>query len=172
MTLSIVLADDHPLVRRGMRSLLESEPGFAIVGEAGDGLETVRIVERLQPDVLVLDIAMPGLNGLEALRIVRQRAPGTRVVVLSMHGSTAFVAAALGSGASAYVLKGGEEENLVRAVRAAAEGKRFLGPPLTERAIDAYIELAKTTELDPHETLTARERRVTASGFFAYETKW
>ena len=160
MTLSIVLADDHPLVRRGMRSLLESEPGFAIVGEAGDGLETVRIVERLQPDVLVLDIAMPGLNGLEALRIVRQRAPGTRVVVLSMHGSTAFVAAALGSGASAYVLKGGEEENLVRAVRAAAEGKRFLGPPLTERAIDAYIELAKTTELDPHETLTAREREV------------
>src|SRR5207253_4501397 len=107
-----------------------------------------------------LDIAMPGLNGLEALRIVRQRAPGTRVVVLSMHGSTAFVAAALGSGASAYVLKGGEEENLVRAVRAAAEGKRFLGPPLTERAIDAYIELAKTTELDPHETLTAREREV------------
>jgi two-component system response regulator NreC len=160
MTLSIVLADDHPVVRLGLRTLLQSEPGFAIVGEAGDGLETVRLVERLQPDVLVLDLMMPALNGLEALRIIRQRSPRTRVVVLSMHSNKAFVAEALKNGATGYVLKGGREEDLVRAMREAAAGRRFLSAPLTERAIEAYIEQTRAAELDPHETLTPREREV------------
>ena len=116
MTLSIVLADDHPVVRRGVRTILEAERDFSVVGEAGDGLETVRLVERLQPDVLVLDLMMPGLSGLEALRIIRQRSPRTRVVVLSMHDNNAFVAEALKNGATGYVLKGSDEQNLVRAV--------------------------------------------------------
>jgi two-component system, NarL family, response regulator NreC len=160
MTLSIVLADDHPLVRLGMRTLLESEPDFSIVGEAGDGLETTRLVERLQPDVLVLDLMMPGLNGLEALRIIRQRSPRTRVVVLSMHSNNAFVAEALKNGATGYVLKGSSEEDPVRAVREAVAGRRFLSAPVTERAIEAYIEQSRAAELDPHETLTPREREV------------
>jgi two-component system, NarL family, response regulator NreC len=160
MTISIVLADDHPVVRRGLRTLLESELDFSVMGEAGDGLETVRVVERLQPDALVLDLMMPGLSGLEALRIIRQRAPRTRVVVLSMYSSNAFIAEALKNGAIGYVLKGCTEENLIQAVRAAAEGKRFLSPPVTEIAIDTYIEQAKAGPFDPHETLTAREREV------------
>jgi DNA-binding NarL/FixJ family response regulator len=160
MTLSIVLADDHPLVRLGMRTLLESEPDFSIVGESGDGLETTRLVERLQPDVLVLDLMMPGLNGLEALRIIRQRSPRTRVVVLSMHSNNAFVAEALKNGATGYVLKGSSEEDPVRAVREAVAGRRFLSAPVTERAIEAYIEQSRAAELDPHETLTPREREV------------
>ena len=160
MTVSIVLADDHPVVRRGMRSLLESEPDFSVVGELGDGLDTVRLVERLQPDVLILDLMMPGLSGLEALRIIRQRSPQTRVVVFSMHSNNAFVGEALKNGATGYVLKGSEEEQLIRAVREAAAGRRFLSPPVTERAIEAYIEQARTAPLDPHETLTAREREV------------
>jgi two-component system, NarL family, response regulator NreC len=160
MTLSIVLADDHPVVRRGLQALLEPEPDFAVVGEASDGLETVRLVERVQPDVLVLDLMMPGLSGLEALRIIRQRSPRTRVVVLSMHSDNAFVVEALKNGATGYVLKGSEEENLVRAVREAAAGRRFLSPPVTERAIDAFIAQARTDQFDPHETLTAREREV------------
>jgi DNA-binding NarL/FixJ family response regulator len=160
MTLSIVLADDHPLVRLGMRTLLESEPDFSIVGEAGDGLETTRLVERLQPDVLVLDLMMPGLNGLEALRIIRQRSPRTRVVVLSMHSNNAFVAEALKNGATGYVLKGSSEEDPVHAVREAVAGRRFLSAPVTERAIEAYIEQSRAAELDPHETLTPREREV------------
>jgi two-component system response regulator NreC len=160
MPLSIVLADDHPVVRRGMQALLEAEPDIAIVGETGDGLEAVRMVERLRPDVLILDLMMPGLSGLEALPIVRQRSPRTRVVVLSMHSNSAFVATALKGGATGYVLKGSEEENLVRAVREAAAGRRYLSPPVTERAIDAYIEQARTAPLDPHETLSAREREV------------
>jgi two-component system, NarL family, response regulator NreC len=160
MTIAIVLADDHPVVRRGLRSLLEAEAGFAIVGEAGDGLEAVRLVERLQPAVVVLDLMMPGLSGLEALRIIRQRSPRTRVVVLSMHSSNAFIAEALKNGAIGYVLKGSSEEDLVRAVREAAAGRRFLSPPVTDIAIDAYIEQARAGPFDPHETLTAREREV------------
>ena len=158
--ISIMLADDHPVVRRGMQTLLEAEPDFSIVSATGDGLETVRLVERLQPDVLILDLMMPGLSGLEALRIIRQRSPRTRVVVLSMYGNNAFVATALMNGASGYVLKGCEEENLVRAVREAVVGRRYLSPPITERAIDAYIEQVRVGQLDPHETLTAREREV------------
>ena len=150
-----------PVVRRGMQTLLEAEPDFSIVGEAGDGLETIRLVERLQPDVLVLDLMMPGLSGLEVLRIVRQRSPRTRVVVLSMHSNNAFVVdGAQGTARPATCSRACEEENLVRAVREAAAGRRFLSPPVTERAIDAYIEQARAAQLDPHETLTAREREV------------
>ena len=110
--------------------------------------------------MLILDLMMPGLSGLEALRIIRKRSPRTRVVVLSMHDTNAFVAEALKNGATGYVLKGSDELNLVRAVREAAAGRRFLSPPVTERAIDAYIEQARAAPLDPHETLTAREREV------------
>jgi DNA-binding NarL/FixJ family response regulator len=160
MAISIILADDHPVVRRGMHALLADEPDFSIVGEIGDGLETVRLVEAMKPDILVLDLMMPGLSGLEVLRIVRQRSPQTRVVILSLYSDIAFVAEALKDGASGYVLKGCEEENLVRAVREAAAGRRYLSPPVTERAIDAYVEQTRAAHLDPHETLTIREREV------------
>jgi two-component system response regulator NreC len=163
MSVSIVLADDHPVVRRGMRTLLESEADFSIVGEAGDGLETVRLVERLEPNVLVLDLMMPGLSGLEVLRIARQRSPQTRIVVLSMYSDNGFIAEALRNGATGYVLKGCTEENVVRAVRDAAAGRRYLSPPVSEIAIDAYIKQAQAGPFDPHETLTAREREVLQS---------
>jgi DNA-binding NarL/FixJ family response regulator len=154
------LADDHPVVSRGLQTLLEREPDFSIVGVAANGLETVRLTERLKPDVLVLDLMMPGLSGLEALRILRERSPRTRIVILSMYGSSAFIAQALQNGAIGYVLKGCTEENLVRAVREAAAGRRFLSPPVTEIAINAYIEQSKTGLFDPHETLTPRQREV------------
>jgi two-component system, NarL family, response regulator NreC len=143
-----------------MRDLLEPEADFSVVGEAGNGLDTIRLVERLQPDVLILDLMMPGLSGLETLHIIRQRSPQTRVVIFSMHSSIAFVGEALKNGAVGYVLKGCEEEQLVCAVREAAAGRRFLSPPVTDRAIEAYIEQARAAPLDPHETLTARERQV------------
>jgi two-component system, NarL family, response regulator NreC len=160
MTVTIFLADDHPVVRRGLHAVLEAEPDFVIVGEAGDGLEAVRGVERLKPDVLILDLILPGLSGLEVLGIVRDRAPNTRVVILSMHKSKAFVAEALIKGALGYVVKDSRDEDIVAAVRAAVEGRRFLSPPITEIAIDAYIEQANAGPFDPHDKLTTREREV------------
>jgi two-component system response regulator NreC len=157
---TIVLADDHHIVRQGLRSLLEAEPDFSVVGEAGDGLEAAQLVERLRPDVLVLDLMMPGLNGLEVTRRVSQRSPQTRIVILSMHADEAHVLEALRVGAAAYVLKESTAAELVRAVREAAAGRRYLSPPLSERAIEAYVQKAESAALDSYETLTAREREV------------
>jgi two-component system response regulator NreC len=159
-TTTIVLADDHHVVRHGLRSLLEAEPDFSVVGETGDGLEAVQLVERLQPDVLVLDMMMPSLNGLEVTRQVGQRSPRTHVVILSMYASEGHVLEALRAGAMAYVLKESTYAELVRAVREAVAGRRYLSPPLSERAIEAYMEKAESAALDPYEMLTAREREV------------
>jgi DNA-binding NarL/FixJ family response regulator len=159
MSISIVLADDHPVVRQGLRTSLEAESDFAIKGEAGDGLETVRLVERLQPDVLVLDLLMPGLSGLDVLPIVRQRSPRTRVVVFSMYANEDFVLQALRNGASAYVLKGCDPAQVAEAVRLAAAGRRYFSPAISERAFDAYHEKAESSPPDPHDLLTPRERQ-------------
>jgi two-component system response regulator NreC len=159
-TTTIVLADDHHVVRQGLRSLLEGEPDFSVVGETGDGLEAAQLVERLQPDVLVLDLMMPSLNGLEVTRQVSQRSPQTHVVILSMHANEAHVLEALRAGAAAYVLKESTSAELVRAVHEAIAGRRYLSPPLSERAIKVYMQKAEPAALDPYETLTAREREV------------
>ena len=160
MAISIILADDHPVVHRGIQAILEREPDFSILGVAANGLEAVRLTERLKPDVLILDLMMPELSGLEALRILRERSPRTRIVILSMHSSSAFIAQALQNGAIGYVLKGSPEEELIRALREAAAGRRYLSPPVTEIAINFYIEQSKMGTFDPHETLTPRQREV------------
>ena len=160
MTVSILLADDHPVVRQGLRALLEGESDFRIIGEVGDGLEASQLAERLQPDVLVLDLMMPGLNGLEVARQVSQRSPRTRIVILSMHSNEAYVLEALRNGATGYVLKDSSAADLVRAVREVTAGRRYLSPPLSERAIETYTQKAKAAALDLYETLTTREREV------------
>jgi two-component system, NarL family, response regulator NreC len=160
LAISIVLADDHPIVRRGLKALFESELDFSVMGVASDGPETLRLAERLKPDVLVLDLMMPGLSGMEALYILRDLAPETRTVVFSMHRSCAFVTQALRNGATGYVVKGGPEENLLLAFKEARAGRRFLSPPVTEIALSLYAENFKTQPMDPHETLTRRQREV------------
>lgn len=157
---TIVLADDHQIVRQGLRALLESEPDFQLLGEAGDGLEAVQLIERLRPQVLVLDLMMPGLNGLEVTRQVTKRSPETRVIILSMHSDQAYVLEALRNGAAGYVLKDSSTDDLIQAVHEVIAGRRYLSPPLSERAIEVYIEAAKETVLDRYETLTTREREV------------
>lgn len=159
-TATIVLADDHQVVRQGLRALLEAEPDFRLIGEAGDGLETAQLVERLQPDVLIVDLMMPNLNGLEVTRQASQRSPQTRVVILSMHANEAYVLEALRNGAAGYVLKDSSAADLVQAVREVIAGRRYLSPPLSERAIEAYLHKAGAAALDPYETLTTREREV------------
>jgi DNA-binding NarL/FixJ family response regulator len=156
----IVLADDHPIVRQGLRSLLEKEPGFSVVGETADGLQVASLVEQAQPDILVLDLLMPGLGGLDVVREVTRRAPKTRIVVLSMHSSEAFVLQALRNGASAYVIKDSCTTELMRAVRQVLAGRRYLSSPLSEKAIEAYVNRADGGAVDIYETLTPREREV------------
>ena len=157
MTISILLADDHPVVRQGLRGVLESEPEFSVVAEAGDGLEALRLAEQLQPDVLVLDLMMPGLGGLDVLPIVRQRAPRTRVVVFSMYDNEDILLQALKNGEAAYLLKGSDPGSAKEAIRRAASGQHYLSFSIAERAFAAYREKAVETP-DPHDLLTPRER--------------
>lgn len=156
---TIVLADDHKVVRQGLRAILEAEPRLRVVGEAGSGLDAIRLVERLHPAVVVLDLMMPGLNGLEAIRQIRKRSPKTRVVILSMHKDESYVIEALKNGAVAYVLKDSSAEELVKAVHEAAADRRYLSPPLSDSAIGAYMQRSSAAA-DPYDTLTEREREV------------
>lgn len=155
-----MLADDHPIVREGVRRLLADRRDLKVVGEEGDGLRVVELVERLQPDVLVLDLMLPRLSGLEVLRRVSQVSPGTRVVVLSMHSSAAYVVEALRAGAAAYVVKDAAGLELIAAIRAAVAGQRYLSAPLSELLIREYLATVEPASLDPYEALTAREREV------------
>jgi two-component system, NarL family, response regulator NreC len=154
----IVLGEDHTIVLRGLRSFLEKQPGFEVLGEATDGIKAVAMAERLKPDVLVLDLVMPGLGGFDVTRRITKRIPKTHVVILSMYSSEAHVVEALRSGASAYVLKDASPEELVTAIREAAQGKRYLSAPFSNDVIDSYLK--RPGGLDPYETLTPREREV------------
>jgi len=160
MSTSILLADDHHLVRQGLRALLAAEPDFHLVGEAADAREVVDLSERLRPDVLVLDLLMPGINGLSALRQVVKCAPKTRVIILSMCSSEAYVSEALQEGAAGYVLKSSRADELILAVREVAAGRSFLSPPLSEKIVEGYLKSRNGAVLDPYDTLTTREREV------------
>lgn len=159
MSITVVIADDHLVVRRGLRALLESESGITIVGEAADGREALDKVAELDPDVLVLDLVMPGTSGLEVLRKLSERRARTRVVVLSMHASEAYVVEALRAGAIAYVVKEASASELVDAVQHAAKNRQFLSSPLSESRLEAYA-IRATSSPDPYDALTAREREV------------
>jgi two-component system response regulator NreC len=157
---TILLADDHHVVRQSLRILLEAELDFHVLGETGSGLEAIELAQHLRPDVLVIDIMMPELNGLEVARRIKKQLPRTVVVILSMHENEAYVLEALRAGVAAYVLKKSTAQELVYAIRQGIAGHLFLSPPLSEHAIQAYLEKAQSTALDPYETLTAREREV------------
>ena len=157
---TVVLADDHAIVRQGLRAVLEATSEFAVVAEVADGLQVVEVAERLRPNVLVLDLMMPGLNGLEITRQIRNRCPQTRVVILSMHANEAYVVEALRYGAAGYVLKEASTTEVAQALRDVAAGRRYLSPPLSERAIEVYAEKAQDAPLDLYDTLTTREREV------------
>ena len=156
----ILLAEDHTIVRQGLRTILEKESGWTVVAETGDGLEAVRLAEKHEPDVLVVDLTMPGLNGLEVIRQVRQRRPQTKIVVLSMHANEDFIVEALRHGASAYVLKESSAEDLVRAVRHVQAGRRFFSDALPREVIEAYEKADPEKIHDRYDLLTPREREI------------
>lgn len=157
---TIVLADDHRVVRNGLRALLDAEADLSVVGEAADGLETLALVERVKPTVLVADLAMPGLSGLDVTREARRRSPETRTVILSMYADEAYVLEAMNNGAYGYVMKDASAADLLRAVREAAAGRRYLSPPLKLSAVEDYARRHRGAPVDLYETLTSRERAV------------
>jgi DNA-binding NarL/FixJ family response regulator len=153
-TITVVLADDHRLVRLGFRRMLEDEPDIKVVGEAGNGLEAIALVEQLHPTVAVIDMSMPELDGLQAILEISRRVPETRLLVLSMYGERSYVRNALKAGALGYVLKNAIDVDLVAAVKAVAAGQRFLSQPLSAEDLD------QESPDDPLERLTQRERQI------------
>lgn len=159
--ITILIADDHPIIRYGLRATLSKDPALQVIGETGDGLDAVRQVQALRPQVLLSDMRMPGLTGLEVTRQVTALVPTTRVLLLSMHTNESYVLEALSNGAAGYILKDSPSEELVQAVHDVAAGKRYLSASLSERAIDLYVQQSCVSALtDPYELLTNREREV------------
>ena len=156
----VVLADDHHVVRHGLKALLKSDPAMDVVGEAGSGLEAAQAAQRLKPDVLVLDLMMGDVSGISIISQVLKKSPETAVVILSMYGNDCYVMEALQAGAKAYVLKDSPPEELMRAIREASAGRRYLAPPLSDHAVEAYMRKAEDKVLDPFDMLSAREREV------------
>lgn len=162
----VVLADDHAVVRQGLRALVESDPQFVVVGEAADGHEAVEMVKRRKPRVLIADLMMPGLNGLETIKKVLRLKLGTRVIILSMYRNEAYVLEALRNGAAGYVAKESGGAELFQAMRTAVAGRRYLSPTLFEGSSGFYssmgtiLQKAQTGSVGPYGTLTTRERKV------------
>jgi two-component system response regulator NreC len=157
----ILLADDHTVVRKGLRLLLESQPDFQVIADAADGRETVALAERHTPDVVVMDVAMPGLNGIEAARQISAKLPHTAIVFLSMHSDEGYVLKALKSGARAYLLKDSAENDLINAVKAVREGKAFFSPAISKMLIEDYMrQMQQRAVEDSYDLLTTREREL------------
>ena len=160
MTVTVLLADDHPIVRQGLRHLLADEADVTIIGEASNGLQAVQLAERFKPHVLILDMMMPDLNGLEVLKQVKERSPATGCIVLSMQSADIYVVEALKAGALGYVLKETGPSELLSAVQQVVRGQRYLSPRISERLINVLLESTERVPADPYQTLTNREREV------------
>jgi len=158
--LRILLADDHTVVRQGLRKVLEERPEWEVVAEAGDGREAVRQAEELKPDVAIVDIGMPLLNGIEATRQIVKRSPSTRVLVLTMYSEEAYVHQVLKAGATGYLLKDSADVDLIRAVSVVSRGEPFFSPAIARLVLDDYLELSDTGITDRYELLSEREREV------------
>ena len=157
----VLLADDHSIVRRGLRSLIESEPDMQVVAEASDGLEALRLCDEHQPDAIILDVAMPKMNGIEVAERVQKLARPPSVLVLSMHADESYIIRALAAGARAYLLKDATDEDLIPALRAVAAGRPFFSPSVTGVLIEDYVRQLQARGLtDSYHLLTDREREV------------
>jgi two-component system, NarL family, response regulator NreC len=159
--LRILLADDHGIVRRGLKSLLESQPGLEVVGEAADGLEALRLCSELSPDLLIVDISMPLMNGIEVASRAQKVEQAHAVIILSMHADESYIMRALGAGARGYLVKDATDEDLLPAVRAVAAGKPFFSPTVAAVLMEDYVRQLRARGLsDSYELLTDREREV------------
>lgn len=161
MDITILLADDHSIVRKGLRSVIEGEPDLRVVGEAGNGREAVRLCEQLRPAVAVIDIAMPQLNGIDTTIQILKLHTDTKVIILSMHSDETYVLRALTAGAKAYLLKDSAEADLLPALRAVAQGRTYFSPKVGETLLEDYVRYLRQRNLeDSYDLLTDREREV------------
>jgi two-component system response regulator NreC len=159
--LRVLLADDHSIVRRGLRSLIETQPDIKVVAEASDGLEALRLCEEHHPDAVILDVAMPKMNGIEVAERVQKLSPPSSVLILSMHADESYIIRALAAGARAYLLKDATDEDLIPALRAVAAGRPFFSPSVTGVLIEDYVRQLQARGLtDSYHLLTDREREV------------
>jgi len=157
----IIVADDHAVMRRGLRLILEQQVDFQVLGEANDGREAMSMAESLKPDVAVLDITMPNLNGIEAARQISAKHPGVAIVILSMHADEGYVLRALKAGARGYLLKESPEADFIQAVRAVSEGKAFFSPAVSRMLVEDYVRQLQDKDIeDSYELLTPREREI------------
>lgn len=160
--ITVLLADDHAVLRSGLRMLIENQPDMTVIGEAEDGLTALRLTRELSPQVLLLDVSMPGMDGLQALHILCQSAPQCRVLLLTMHEEEAILRQALQLGAAGYVLKKSAEAELLSAIRAVSRGEAFVDPGMTRAMIEGYLSknrLPKTLD-EPAQTDGLSEREI------------
>ena len=157
----IVIAEDHTILREGLRSLLSSHPEFEIVGEAEDGREAIRCVEKFKPDLVLTDLSMPRMNGLDAIKEIKRRNPKTKVLVLTVHKAEEYILSTFKAGADGYLLKDSTHAELVLAVRKVLSGKHYISPEVSEKVIEVYLEGKKSLkDKTSFETLTSREREI------------
>lgn len=157
----ILLADDHSVMRTGLRLVLERQADFQVVGEASDGREAIALAQQHRPEVVVMDVTMPNLNGIEAARQISTAQPETNIVMLSMHSDEAYVLRALKAGARGYLLKESAESDLIAAIRAVHSGKAFFSPAVSRMLVEDYIRQLQDREIeDSYELLTTREREI------------
>ena len=156
----ILLADDHAILRQGLRRMLEEEPGFEVIGEASDGFDTINKARELKPDILVVDLVMPHLNGLEVTSRVKQEKDPPRIIVLSMRKSEPYIMEALRNGANGYVLKSEDPQDMINAIHSVAAGSTYLSPAVADLAVEAYLESSRNIQPDPYDQLTDREKEV------------
>ncbi|HMU93278.1 MAG TPA: response regulator transcription factor [Anaerolineales bacterium] len=157
---TILLVDDHKLIRQGMRSLLETRKGYSVVGEAGDGQGGLEMIERFSPDVAILDVMMPGLNGIEVTRLARQRGFKTKILVLSMFANAAYAVRALQGGALGYVLKEADFSEILCAIDTVMDSRRYLSPEIAEEVLEMLLQTGNEKESDVLNLLSPREREI------------
>lgn len=156
-----MIAEDHTILREGLRALLSSDPDFEIVGEAEDGRAAIRRVETLLPDLVLMDLSMPRMNGLEAIKDIKKQSPDTKIVALTVHKAEEYILATLKAGADGYVLKDAHHSELVLALKNVLSGKRYLSPGISEKVIEGYLEGRKALKpASIYDTLTQREREI------------